>query len=391
VTLSTVDTASDPRLVGISAVSRAIRDDIDSAARADAKVLITGETGAGKDVIARLIHRRGARRLAPFATINCAGVPDALIESELFGHLRGSFTDAYRDKAGILESAANGTVFLDEVGEMSSRMQAALLRFLESGEIQRVGSDRVHARVNVRIVAATNRDLHAQIAAGRFREDLYYRLNVIHIHVPPLRERREDIPSLLEHFLELASRQHGAPQRVLAPEVVDLLSAHEWPGNVRQLRNAVERLVLKSPGARIELRDVPADLGNAPGAGPSAVPATAASTARAARGVDAHLQRMLDTGESWWSAVYTPFMSRDLSRSQVKAILAEGLERASGNYRVVLRLFNMPESDYKRFLSFLRKHECQLPHMSFRRNVAPMRSSTCQEAAWPAFQPAVGM
>src|SRR4029079_14251469 len=149
----------------------------------------------------RLIHQGSRRRLAPMATLNCAGVPDTLLESELFGHVRGSFTDAHRDKPGIFESAANGTVFLDEVGEMSARMQAVLQRFLETGELQRVGADRVHARVNVRVIAATNRDLMAEIEAGRFREDLFYRLNVLRIHVPALRERSEDIPALLNHYL----------------------------------------------------------------------------------------------------------------------------------------------------------------------------------------------
>src|ERR1700704_781909 len=166
-------------MIGVSAATRAIQEEIEYAARSDAKVLITGETGVGKEVVARLIHHRSARASASLVTLNCAGLPDSLLESELFGHVRGSFTGAYRDKPGLLEMAPNGTVFLDEVGEMSMRMQVVLLRFLETGEIQRIGADSSHTRVNVRLVTATNRDLQAQISSGAFREDLYFRLNVI--------------------------------------------------------------------------------------------------------------------------------------------------------------------------------------------------------------------
>src|SRR5713226_7296316 len=175
------------RLVCRSEAMQSIEVDIECAARTDAKVLITGETGVGKEVVARLIHQRSGRSAAASVTLNCAGLPDSLLESELFGHVRGSFTGAYRDKPGLLEMAPNGTVFLDEVGEMSPRMQVVLLRFLETGEIQRVGADRSHTRVNVRLITATNRDLHTQIAAGSFREDLYFRLNVIRLCIPPLR------------------------------------------------------------------------------------------------------------------------------------------------------------------------------------------------------------
>src|SRR4026208_2410007 len=171
-------------MLGTSAEMRAIEREIDVAAGCSAKVLITGESGVGKELVARLIHEGGARRANKFVAINCAGVPDSLLESELFGHTRGSFTGAYRDKAGLLEQAQNGTVFLDEVGEMSMRMQVVLLRFLETGEIQRIGASRSHTHVNVRLVTATNRDLPTQIASGAFREDLYFRLNVIRLTVP---------------------------------------------------------------------------------------------------------------------------------------------------------------------------------------------------------------
>src|SRR5205823_11431244 len=238
----------EARLVGRSEAINTIDADIDCAARSDAKVLITGETGVGKEVVARLIHSRSTRSAAPLVTVNCAGLPDSLLESELFGHVRGSFTGAYRDKPGLLEMAPNGTVFLDEVGEMSTRMQVVLLRFLETGEIQRIGANRSHTRVNVRLVTATNRDLQAHITSGTFREDLYFRLNVIRVCVPPLRERREDIPLLIEYYVDLYTRQHGTEKLELSIAAMDALVSHRWPGNIRELKNVVERLVLKATG-----------------------------------------------------------------------------------------------------------------------------------------------
>src|SRR5918999_4754719 len=190
-------------LVGVSAAIRAVEEEIHHAARCDAKVLITGESGVGKEIVARQIHERSNRNRGPLVTINCAGFPDSLLESELFGHVKGSFTDAHRDKRGWLEMAHGGTIFMDEVGEMSLRMQALLLRFLETGEIQRVGSDRHLPPLDVRVITATHRRLVEHIADKTFREDLYYRLNVVHIEVPPLRDRREDVVVLLNHFLHM--------------------------------------------------------------------------------------------------------------------------------------------------------------------------------------------
>ncbi len=354
----------EPRLVGESAHIRAIHREIDAAARSDAKVLITGETGVGKDVVARLIHQASARSAAPLATLNCAGVPDSLMESELFGHVRGSFTGAYRDKPGILEAAAHGTVFLDEVGEMSPRMQAALLRFLETGEIQRVGADRVRGTVNVRVIAATNRELDPEIAGGAFRRDLYYRLNVLRIAIPPLRERKEDIPLLLDHFMGCYSRQPGAPARRISAEALALLVAYSWPGNIRQLKNVVERLAYSRCGATIEPKDLPPELRDTPCVNASGGDE---STGAAQLAVEAELlSRMLQGGESFWSVVHAPFMNRDLCRAHLKSIVAHGLQRSGGNYRVVVQLFNMPPGHYRRFLGFLHKHQCQVPYRSFR-------------------------
>src|ERR671915_1955834 len=203
------------QLIGESSATRAVIVDIECAAASDAKVLITGESGVGKEVVAQLIHQGSRRSAGQLVMINCAGVPDTLLESELFGHVRGSFTDAYRDKRGRLEMAHGGTVFLDEVGEMSVRMQALLLRFIECGEIQRVGSDRPNATADVRVIAATNRNLLDRISEQAFREDLYYRLNVIHLTIPPLRERPEDVPIFLRYFLLTYSERH----RVELPQI----------------------------------------------------------------------------------------------------------------------------------------------------------------------------
>src|SRR5262245_14729784 len=248
----------DVRLVGRSEAIRSIEADIDCAARSDAKVLVTGETGVGKEVVARLIHQRSLRSSGPLVTVNCAGLPDSLLESELFGHVRGSFTGAYRDKPGLLEMAANGTVFLDEVGEMSVRMQVVLLRFLETGEIQRIGADRSHTRVNVRLITATNRDLTTQIAAGAFREDLYFRLNVIRLTIPPLRERLDDLPLLIDHFMASYSERHRIARPDVTEAAMDALLTYRWPGNIRELNNVVERVILKANGEPIRPTDLPA-------------------------------------------------------------------------------------------------------------------------------------
>src|SRR5262245_19888567 len=189
-------------LVGNSPAMLDLKAEIDRVSRSDAKVLITGESGSGKELVAQGIHVGSARAVREFVAVNCAGLPETLLESELFGHVKGSFTGAYRDKLGKLELADHGTMFLDEIGEMTLRMQGLLLRFLETGELQKVGADRVIGRVDVRVIAATNRNLREMISQGTFREDLFYRLNVIHLVVPPLRDRREDIPTLAKYFLD---------------------------------------------------------------------------------------------------------------------------------------------------------------------------------------------
>jgi transcriptional regulator with GAF, ATPase, and Fis domain len=320
-----------------------------------------------------LIHHRSARAAAGLVTLNCAGLPDSLLESELFGHVRGSFTGAYRDKPGLLEMAPNGTVFLDEVGEMSMRMQVVLLRFLESGEIQRVGADRSHTRVNVRLVTATNRDLEKEIQSGAFREDLYFRLNVIRFSIPPLRERAEDVPLLVRHYSDAFSQTHKVPTLELASDAMDALMAYRWPGNVRELKNVVERVVLKAAGRPVRASDLPPEVLRTSS---SVVPTPEQQTSAAGDSGEATLgntvradelaSAMIKQGESFWSAVYPIFMSRDLTRTDLRRIVQVGLETTNGNYRLLVQLFNMAPQDYKRFLSFLRKHDCHLPFQRFR-------------------------
>jgi transcriptional regulator with GAF, ATPase, and Fis domain len=362
------------KLIGRSAAIQALEQEIDSASRSDAKVLITGETGVGKEVVSRLIHHRSARAAAGLVTLNCAGLPDSLLESELFGHVRGSFTGAYRDKPGLLEMAPNGTVFLDEVGEMSMRMQVVLLRFLESGEIQRVGADRSHTRVNVRLVTATNRDLEKEIQSGAFREDLYFRLNVIRFAIPPLRERVEDIPLLVKFYSDSFTQTHKVPAMELSSDAMDALLAYRWPGNIRELKNVVERIVLRSAGRAVTAADLPPEILRTPvssvAVAESHAPAAAAEMAEATLGnagrADELASAMIKQGESFWSAVYPIFMSRDLTRTDLRRIVQIGLETTNGNYRLLVQLFNMAPQDYKRFLSFLRKHDCHLPFQRFR-------------------------
>ena len=347
------------QLIGVSDAVREIQLSIECTARTDAKVLITGESGVGKEVVAHLIHQASRRRFAPFVPINCAGVPDSLLESELFGHVRGSFTDAHRDKKGWLFQADGGTVFLDEVGEMSVRMQAVLLRFLETGEIQRVGAENATASANVRVIAATNRSLLAQVEEKSFRDDLYYRLNVIHIPIPPLRERREDVAVLLNYYVKVASESHRVPTPRLLDETQARLEAYSWPGNVRELKNVIERLVIRARSGVIPPGDLPQEI---------LVHSRPASSASApSTGVGDRLyERMVGDGESFWAVVYEPFMTRDLTRDDLRALISRGLEQTRGSYKLLLELFNVQEGDYKKLLAFLRKHQCHMPFQKFR-------------------------
>src|SRR5438477_13129348 len=234
------------QLVGDSPQMRDLKSQIERAAPTKATVLITGESGTGKELVAREIHRRSSRANETFVQVNCAAIPDELIESELFGHEKGSFTGAVRKQTGKFVAADGGTIFLDEIGDMSLRTQAKVLRVLQEGEVEPVGSATV-VKVDVRVIAATNKDLVEEIRAGRFREDLYYRLNVIPIRTPPLRERRDDIPILAQHFATLLAQEHNKHEKKFTPAALRALQDAQWRGNVRELRNMIERLVIMVP------------------------------------------------------------------------------------------------------------------------------------------------
>jgi two-component system nitrogen regulation response regulator NtrX len=289
-------------MIGGSSALKDLREQIAQVAPSNGWVLITGENGTGKELIARAIHRESRRAAGPFVEVNCAAIPEELIESELFGHEKGSFTGAVGMKRGKFEQAASGTLFLDEIGDMSGKTQAKILRVLQELKFSRVGgSDTIE--VDVRIVAATNKDLAAEIEKGNFRTDLYYRVNVVPFKVPPLRDRREDIPQLVDHFLGEFCRENGRPLKKLAPPALSILLSYPWPGNVRELRNVVERMVILCRGVEIGAPDVPEDVrigaARATGstlpvargtdeAGPGVAPAVAAAldapTLREARG-----------------------------------------------------------------------------------------------------------
>lgn len=242
-------------LVGESAAMRELRAVIERAAPTPATVLITGESGVGKELVARAIHAGSPRSDMPLVQVNCAAIPDELIESELFGHERGAFTGAVRRQIGKFTAADGGTIFLDEVGDMSARTQAKVLRALQSGEIEPVGA-RTTVTVDVRVVAATHRDLMAEIEEGRFREDLFYRLNVVPVHAPPLRERLDDLPLLVDHFIERFAAENNYRPKTLTGKATQQLQAMPWRGNVRELKNLVERLLILTPGDRVDRGDV---------------------------------------------------------------------------------------------------------------------------------------
>jgi DNA-binding NtrC family response regulator len=336
-----------------------LRQDIERAARCTAKVLITGETGAGKEVVARCIHHQSSRSKRPFAAVNCSGITETLLESELFGHVRGSFTDAHRDSPGLIRQAQGGTLFLDELGEMSLRMQAMLLRFADTGEMQPVGALGVMHGCDVRLITATNRDLQALIETGAFRQDLFYRVNVIAIFVPPLRDHAEDVPDLLQHYLQRASSTHGMMTPQIDPSALDALIAYSWPGNVRELRNVTERLVLEDfqrPVTAEDLRFSSMAQHDA---------AIAAVTAESSR--TEPLWEQFEAGKDFWTVVYQPFKHRELTRRDVTELIHDGLSKTAGSYRNLLALFNLPAADYKRFHAFLRQQNCNLDVRRYRR------------------------
>ena len=347
-------------LVGASVDMVNLRQEIARVARSDAKVLITGESGVGKELVAQAIHGQSRRLTKPCLTVSCAGLPETILESELFGHVMGSFVGAHHDRPGKLELADEGTIFLDEVAEMTPRLQGLLLRFVETGELQKVGADRVLRSVDVRMIASTTCNLRDMVARGAFREDLLYRLNVIHLEVAPLRHRKEDIPILASHFVEYFTQQSSEYiPRALSADAMALLCNYSWPGNVRELENVVERLVVTGRWHTIQPSDLPDEI-RFYKANPNGSKSSVRNVA------DDLYKRLIEEGQSFWSVVYPLYMQREITRGHVRDVVRMGLEEARGNYKIVARLFNLEPTDYKRFLNFLRKHECHLPFKEYR-------------------------
>ncbi len=262
---------TETEIVGASAVMKRLLQDISVVAQTQATVLITGESGSGKELVARLLHSQGPRAKGPWVAINCAALPENLLESELFGHEKGAFSGAVAAKAGLFEAAQGGTLFLDEIGDMPVSLQAKLLRVLQEGEVRRVGALK-ERKIDVRILAATHQKLDEQVRAGLFRQDLLFRLEVVGMKVPPLRERAEDIPVLTAHLAQVFSSRHGKPAAVVTTEAMAALAGYPWPGNVRELANALERAVIFASDGVIELRDLPVHISTHAGAVASSHP-----------------------------------------------------------------------------------------------------------------------
>jgi transcriptional regulator with GAF, ATPase, and Fis domain len=260
--------------------------------------------------------------------------------------------------------ADGGTLFLDEVGEMSPRMQALLLRVLETGEIQRVGSERLPVSVDVRVISATNRDLMQYTREKGFREDLYYRLNVVCLAIPPLRERGEDIRLLFDHYLSTMSERFGLPLCRVTDEAYEYIEAYQWPGNIRELRNLSERVSQQHPGTTLTVDILMRAMSN--NWGPGTPPPAAVAMTNPDMAAHVYYERMVNGQESFWTVIYEPFMLRDLTRDTVRGVVRRGLKQTRGSYRLLARLFNMPGPDYKRFLNFLQKYDCHLPFHPFR-------------------------
>jgi len=344
-----------PTIVGSSPALQRVLHIASRLAAGDSKVLITGESGVGKDVIARHVHVNSPRAAQRFVALNCASVTETLLESELFGHVKGSFTGAYRDKVGKLQQAHKGTIFLDEIGEMSLRMQAMLLRFLENGEVVPVGSDLPATRVDVRVISATNRSLQDMVTKGTFREDLLYRINVGQIEVPPLRDRREDVKALVLNVIT----KHGRAIAV-EPAAMEALEHYRWPGNVRELQNVIEQMLALADGERMGLELLPPNVTARAGKSPHPV------RERRRRVADELFDGLTEGGCSFWNDVYPMFMNRDLTRDDLRALIRKGLTATKGSYRGLLQLFGLDDGDYKRLLNFLASHDCAIDFREFR-------------------------
>ncbi len=345
--------SNEVNFVAVDDRMRSLYGEVKRLASTRATILISGESGTGKEVIARMLHGLSSRREGPFVPVNCSGIPEHLIETELFGHRRGSFTGAGRDKPGLFEAAHRGTLFLDEIGSMPSEIQARLLRAVEERVIRRLGE--IHQRaVDIRIVSASNRPLRSLVRKGLFREDLYHRLNVCPVQIPPLRERPSDIGPLSRHFLSLIGKREGR-ECSLTAGALRILQEYRFPGNVRELQNLLESCFYRCEGDALGARLISERL-ESDGAGSRNGESRSRET----------FNDLTEGAADFWTVVRDPFLRRDLSRRDVRKIISLGLMRTAGSYRGLIRLFNLPDHDYKRLLSFLSHHDCKVDFRPFR-------------------------
>lgn len=331
----------------------------------DFKVLLTGESGVGKGLLAQFIHENSPRRQRKMLSRNCAGVAQSRLEMELFGHLRGGITDAHSDRAGLFERAHGSTLLLVDVGEIGPRIQARLLHVLENGEVPPAGSDRGSGMIDVRIISATNRDLLQRTSEQAFCVDLYYRLNVAHLQIPPLRERREDISFLMGSYLKILSEDFRLPLCALDRSALSTLEAHSWPGNIRELREVAQLLALTYAGRVVAVDQLPETVVAERGPMPPIEAAPVLSSV-ADPVATACYEQITQGLESFWTVVYGPFLARKLTRDTVRAVITRGLRQTNGSYKALTTLFNLPPTDHKRLLNLLQQHNCRPRPKAFR-------------------------
>ena len=337
-------------LVGSSRLMKQVYEHIEVAARNTATVLIEGESGTGKELVARAIHECSARAKGPFIPLDCGAIAEGLIESDLFGSRKGSYTGSIADRPGMFEAAHGGTIFLDEISNTSAGLQAKLLRVIQEREVRRIGETKGRT-VDVRVIVATNTSLDALVQQRLFRQDLLYRLKVLHIKVPPLRNRREDVPLLAEHFVDKLNVAQQL-KKYATPKFIENLGALSYPGNVRELHNVVERSYLFAKGTAITT--VAGDQG---AGGPAA-------------GID-EIQRwfkeLSEGRKDFWAEIHEPYKRRDISREKIVALIDLGLRTTRGNYKTMASLFKLKDKDYRRFMDFLRRGDCLLDFRPYRK------------------------
>ena len=349
-----------PLLIGDSPIFSRLRDQVDRVGMLEVPALVMGEPGSGRSLLVRALHQASARRDEPVVALSCGDMPETLLETELFGCLKGSVVGASSDRAGVLDLAHGGTVLLEDLDEMPLRTQELLARFIESGEVKRVGTFGGAILADVRVVASASATLRDRVTQGQFLEELWSQFAGSTLAIPALRERRDDIPILIDYFAAAYCAALGKPEVIFAPDAMQALMEFSWPGNVRELRSVTERLVGNARSLVIAADELPV------GIRPRRTGAARRGRERRRAVGEELFVRLITNGESFWSCVYPLFMEREITRTDVRDLVRRGLEVARGNSETLVRLFNMPAADHKRFVGFLRKYDCQLPIKSAR-------------------------